>query len=95
MLLFANFKIVGHSMEPEIKNGTTVLLSNIFYWFKKPKIGDIVAFRNAGKILIKRITKISKGKYFLEGDNQRDSLDSREFGLIARQKIIGKVIYKQ
>jgi signal peptidase I len=82
-------------MEPEIKNGTTVLLSNIFYWFKKPKIGDIVAFRNAGKILIKRITKISKGKYFLEGDNQRDSLDSREFGLIARQKIIGKVIYKQ
>lgn len=81
-------------MEPEIKTGGTVLATNLFYWFKNPKIGDIVAFRNAGKILIKRITKVSNGKYFLAGDNQKDSLDSREFGLISRQKILGKVIYK-
>jgi nickel-type superoxide dismutase maturation protease len=94
MLLLTKLKIVGHSMEPEIKNGTTVLATSLFYWFKNPKIGDIVAFRDAGEILIKRITKVSKGKYFLTGDNQKDSLDSREFGFISKQKIIGKVIYK-
>jgi len=82
-------------MEPEIKNDETVLATNIFYWFKRPKIGDIVAFREAGGILVKRITKIQDGNYFLAGDNQQDSLDSRKFGLIPREKIIGKIIYKQ
>ncbi|HUD09365.1 MAG TPA: S26 family signal peptidase [Patescibacteria group bacterium] len=94
MLLFAKLKVIGHSMEPAIRNGETVLASNIFYWFKKPRINDIVAFRSAGGISIKRITKINQEKYFLAGDNQQDSLDSRKFGLISRQKILGKVIYK-
>jgi nickel-type superoxide dismutase maturation protease len=94
MLLLAKFKIVGHSMEPTIRNGETVLVSNLFYSFKTPKIGDIVAFRGKDEALIKRITNINREKYFLEGDNQRDSLDSRTFGLISKQKILGKVIYK-
>jgi len=94
MLLLTKFKVIGHSMEPVIKSGEVVLVSSIFYWFKNPKIGDIVALKDTGKILIKRITDISEGKYFLEGDNRKDSLDSRKFGLIAKQKILGKVIYK-
>jgi nickel-type superoxide dismutase maturation protease len=93
-MLLTKFKVVGHSMEPAIKNGESVLVSNIFYWFKNPKIGDIVTFRDSGQILIKRITKISTGKYFLAGDNQKDSLDSRSLGLIDRKNILGKVIYK-
>jgi len=94
MLLLTKFKIVGHSMEPVIKNGETVLISSLFYWFKKPSIGDIVAFSGADKILIKRITKVQEEKYFLKGDNLKDSLDSRKFGLISKRKIIGKVFYK-
>ena len=95
MLLLTKFKVVGHSMEPKIKNREVVLVSSLLYLFKKPKIGDIVAFKEVDKILIKRITSISKGKYFLAGDNQQDSLDSRKFGLISKQKILGKVIYKR
>ena len=93
-MLLAKFRIVGHSMEPTIKNGEEVLISSFFYWFKKPKIGDIVAFRDSGKILIKRIVKISAGKYFLVGDNKEDSLDSRKLGLIERRNILGRVVYK-
>jgi nickel-type superoxide dismutase maturation protease len=94
MLPLMKFKVVGHSMEPVIKNGGTVLVSNLFYWFKKPSIGDIVAFRDTGKILIKRIKRIQGSKYFLTGDNQKDSIDSRQFGLISKREIIGKVFYK-
>jgi len=94
MLLLTKLKVIGHSMGPVIKNEEIVLVSNLIYWFKKPQIGDIVAFRDGGKILIKRVKNISKGKYFLEGDNKQDSLDSREFGLISKQEILGKVIYK-
>jgi nickel-type superoxide dismutase maturation protease len=94
MLLLTKFKVVGHSMEPVIQNDETVLVSRFFYWFKKPSVGDIVAFRETGKILIKRITKAYKEEYFLAGDNQKDSFDSRKFGLVSRRKILGKVIYK-
>jgi nickel-type superoxide dismutase maturation protease len=93
-MLFAKFKIVGHSMEPLIKNGEIVLVSNIFYLFKNPQIGDIVAFREIEKTLIKRVTQVKGKKYFLEGDNMEDSLDSRKFGLISKKNIIGKVFYK-
>jgi nickel-type superoxide dismutase maturation protease len=94
MLLLARFKIVGHSMEPQVKTGETVLVSSIPYWFKIPKISDIVAFKDrTNKILIKRIIKIQNGKYFMQGDNKNDSLDSRTFGYISRDKIIGEIIY--
>jgi nickel-type superoxide dismutase maturation protease len=93
-MLLVKFKVIGHSMEPVIKNGEIVLISSLFYLFQKPKIGDIVAFNDAGEILIKRITGIHDQKYFLAGDNQKDSLDSRKLGLISKQKILGKVIYK-
>jgi nickel-type superoxide dismutase maturation protease len=95
MLLLGKFKVVGHSMEPQIKTGQLVLVSNISYLFKSPKINDIVAFRdNGGKVLIKRIIKIESGEYFVEGDNKNDSLDSRKFGGISKDKIIGEVILK-
>ncbi len=95
MLLLAKFKVIGHSMEPQIKNGEVVLASNIPYWFKTPKINDIVAFRdNSGKVLIKRIVRIQNGKYSALGDNKNDSLDSREFGNISKKQIIGEIIYK-
>jgi signal peptidase I len=95
MLLLARFKIVGHSMEPQVKNGEFVLVSDFPYWFKTPKINDIVAFKdNTNKVLIKRITGIGKGKYFVEGDNKNDSLDSRKLGNIPRDKIIGEIIFK-
>lgn len=81
-------------MEPQIKNGNLVLVSNIIYLFKSPKVGDIIAFKNFdGKILIKKITKKENEKYFVEGLNEKDSLDSNKFGMISRDKILGKVIY--
>jgi nickel-type superoxide dismutase maturation protease len=94
MLLLARFKVIGHSMEPTIKNGGTVLVSNLLYLFQNPRVGDIVAVREAGEIFIKRITDVQKDKLFLEGDNKQDSLDSRKFGFVSRGKIIGKVFYK-
>jgi nickel-type superoxide dismutase maturation protease len=94
MLLLARFKIIGHSMQPQIKDGQSVLVSNIPYWFKTPQINDIVAFKDhSNEFLIKRITKIQNEKYFIEGDNKEDSLDSRKFGFINRDKIIGEVIF--
>ncbi len=95
MLVLARFKVIGHSMEPLIKNGAAVLVSNCPYWFKNPQINDIVAFKDkSGKVLVKRIAKVNNEKYFVEGDNNSDSLDSRSFGYISKKQIIGEMIYK-
>jgi len=94
MLLLSRFRISGHSMEPVIKNGETVLVSSIPYFFSKPKIGDIVAFRKLEQVFVKRITRIDGDEYFLKGDNKKDSLDSRDFGWIKKKDVLGRLIFK-
>lgn len=93
-MLLLKFKILGHSMEPEIRSGQKVIVSNLPYFFKKPKVNDIVAVEYKKEVLIKRITRLNSNEVFIQGDNQKDSLDSKRFGFINRNKILGKVIYK-
>ena len=54
----------------------------------------MVIFEKDKKQFVKRINKIDNGKYCLLGDNKNDSKDSRNFGLIERDQIKGKVILK-
>lgn len=65
-------------------------MSSVPYFFTSPKVGDIVVFRNNGKYIIKRIKSSKYGKYEIKGDNKSDSKD---FGLLDKKDIIGKVIY--
>ena len=82
----ARFKVHGHSMEPTIKNGSYILVNK----WATPKVGNIIAFEHIGKVMIKRISKIQNRKYFVEGDNKKDSL---KVGSIKKEQIIGKVIF--
>jgi len=92
MLILSRFTIHGHSMEPTILSGQIVLVSNIPFLFFRPKINEIISFKHDGKVFIKRIVKVNKENYFVKGDNEKDSFDSRKVGWIKRQNIIGKVI---
>lgn len=94
MPLIARFTIKGHSMEPNLHENDNVLISNIPYFFSKPKIGDVIAFRENKKILVKRIAGEKNKEYKVSGDNLSDSRDSRIFGWIGKNDIIGKVVYK-
>jgi nickel-type superoxide dismutase maturation protease len=93
-MILGRVKISGHSMLPIFKPGDTVLISTLPYLFSKPKIGDIIVFRKSNKLLIKRIVKKMNKEFFVSGDNQSDSFDSKDFGVITRKDIIGKTILK-
>ena len=82
-------------MEPTLKDGSMVLVSSTPYWFKNPRINDIVLFQDtkSEKLLIKRIKAIKNSRYLLLGDNTSDSIDSRKLGWIEKKNIVGKVIY--
>lgn len=73
------------------------------YEFVSPARGDLVAFRAPiraraacglarGAVLIKRIIRIQGGRYFLQGDNRGASCDSRVWGTVPRQSLIGRVV---
>lgn len=93
MIFLMRFIVSGHSMEPTLKPGQTVLVSSISYLLTRPKVGDIVVVKNPNQdLILKRIAKEKKGKFFVSGDNPRDSTDSRTFGTVERNQVIGKVI---
>ncbi len=93
-MLLSRFIITGHSMEPNLPDKSFAFVSSIPYFFSKPKVGDIIAFKKKGKIFIKRISKIDREKYFAKGDNNSDSLDSNKLGWVLKKEILGKLIVK-
>ena len=84
------FKVKEKSMTPFLNPGDEV----ITWKYSKPKIGDVTVFKKNNKFYIKRVKKNENGKYFVLGDNEKESIDSRKFGWIDKKDIIGKVIYK-
>ena len=85
-------------MFPLLKAGEEVLVDTNAYHRCLPEIGDLVIAwhpRKDNLRIIKRVAKIDeKGKYFLMGENSLESSDSRSFGFIGLQQIIGKVTSK-
>ncbi len=92
-------------MTPTLYPGQDVLSVN---WFVNPKVGDIVVINSkqafgseaqarrgtVNREIIKRIQKIDGDQVWLEGDNKQESIDSRDFGPINMDQIVGKVIYQ-
>ena len=90
---FKIIKIQGRSMEPSLKDGQFALLRKT----KKAKLGDILVFRDPEhekRILVKRVQALLKEGYFVIGDNISESRDSRKFGTVDFDRVIGKVIMK-
>ncbi|MBI1919269.1 nickel-type superoxide dismutase maturation protease [Candidatus Microgenomates bacterium] len=89
------FVVSGHSMEPNFKEGQIVLISSIPYLFRPPKISDVVVIKDprSRRLLLKRIISRENQKYFVSGDNPQASTDSRTFGSINKENILGKVIF--
>jgi len=89
-----HLRVVGTSMERTLKEGDLVTYKKLNPKNIDLEIGDIVvAFhpKTKKKLIIKRIHRIYQNKFDLRGDNSDASNDSREFGLIELDLIIGKV----
>lgn len=84
-------KVQGESMYPTIEPGTFVLAAS----FKKPDCGDLVVFKEPGDgpFAIKRVIFINNGRYWVEGDNKSRSIDSRNYGWLAKKAKVYKVYF--
>lgn len=93
LAFFRPIEVKGISMQPTLYDGQFLILNTLD---KDVEIGDIVVVEPlvcaGGTYIIKRVTNIEDNKVFVEGDNKDHSLDSRTFGWIRKDAIMGVII---
>ena len=85
--MISRYKVTGHSMEPNFRNGDKLLVSSLFFNLKK---NDVVVFRHGQRSYLKRINAVVKNRLLLTGDNKNHS---GRFN-IDRSQIKGKLLMK-
>ena len=97
----------GQSMEPAIKSGAVLVVSRLRYGLRfpwrqnyslrwaQPKTGEVVVFYTpSGELAVKRCIAVTERREFIaEGDNSTLSYDSRAYGPVPVNNIIGKVLW--
>ena len=88
-------RVTGNSLLPMYQDGDFVLVSKIPYLFSRSRQGDIIAFSHEayGK-MIKQVEAVStdKDEIWVTG-TQDNSVDSRHFGPITKEDVLGKVVW--
>ncbi len=88
------FLVEGDSMQPTLEQGDKVLFDPKGYI----AVGDVVLAQHPYKSdvkIVKRVSDIADdGRLTLSGDNPAESTDSRAFGTVSVESIIGKVTNK-
>jgi nickel-type superoxide dismutase maturation protease len=85
--------VEGRSMEPTLLSGDRLLVVR----GSAPRVGDIVAVRDprpGRRLLVKRVVSVRGDEVVVEGDNQRSSTDSWDFGPVDRRAILGRAVYR-
>ncbi len=64
------------------------------YLYEEDYLSDGICTLGGTKIKEGRSFKIEEDNYLVLGDNREKSLDSRAFGLVSRDRILGKVVFR-
>ncbi len=98
LLPFARYRVEGESMSPALSPRERVMVNKAAYWFSRPRPGDLVVVRDPrrpDRLLIKRIdSEAGPDGWLVLGDNPQSSTDSRHFGPVGRELIVGKVWFR-
>ncbi|MFN8126562.1 MAG: nickel-type superoxide dismutase maturation protease [Candidatus Nanopelagicales bacterium] len=89
----ATAMVAGDSMLPAFHDGDWILIRRT----TRVGPGDVVAFpdpRRPERLLVKRITADADDGWIVHGDNAAASTDSRTFGPVAKDAVIGRVLVR-
>ncbi len=89
------YRIKGDSLYPEYQNGDYVLVTWSPFALGHLKVNQVIAFQHAiYGLMIKKISRIDPQSNLLDVHGTiLESIDSRQFGPINRQDVLGKVIW--
>lgn len=90
VLPLTRIRIVGPSMAPTLRNGDWWLVRRT----ARVRPGDVALIvhpHRPGLLLVKRIERAEDGGWWALGDNAEASEDSRHFGVVPPDNVIGRV----
>jgi signal peptidase I len=104
--VFDIFRVEGRSMEPELRQGSVLLVNRAAYGLRNPlnegyvlrwaspRVNEILVYSDPrdGNFKIKRCAAVSDLGVYVKGDNTAESLDSRLYGSVPVERITGKVL---
>lgn len=82
-------RVVGESMYPTLQEGELVIALQR----RQLAPDDIVIFRHKGLEKIKRVREVDAARVYVVGDNPRYSTDSRHYGMVPLDDVLGKVVW--
>lgn len=82
-------RVNGVSMVPTLKHGQLV----VFRRTSKVRKGSVVIARFFNQTVVKRVQDIEGEKVFLRGDNSLESVDSREYGPVRKEDVMGRLVW--
>ncbi len=86
-------RVEGDSLHPRYRQGDYVLVGSTPFPTRRIKPGDVVAFRHPiHGTLIKLVDSAGPEGYHVVGTHPQ-SVDSRHFGPVRREALIGKVLW--
>lgn len=96
---FSRYLVTGGSMEPALYDGDWLIVDLRAYSRRTPEPGHVVVARDPrepSREIIKRIERVEEASRlaWLAGDNREESTDSRHFGPVALEELIGQVRWR-
>jgi nickel-type superoxide dismutase maturation protease len=92
--LFEVAVVAGASMQPHLYEGDCVLVRR----GHRARVGDVVLVRRPDRpdlLVVKRVREVlSDGRLWLAGDNPAASDDSRVFGAVTADDVVGRVLLR-
>jgi nickel-type superoxide dismutase maturation protease len=93
VLPLTRVRIVGPSMEPAMRNGDWWLVRRTGQVHE----GDVVLMthpRRPDALVVKRVARREPGGWWVLGDNEAMSEDSRQFGAVPDALIVGRLVLR-
>ena len=83
-------RVVNDSMLPTYRDGDCLLVA---YGERRPRVGDVVLVRRPERVLVKRVAEVRpSGLVTVLSDNRAAGSDSRSFGPVVSEDVIGRVL---
>ncbi|MGH2408309.1 MAG: nickel-type superoxide dismutase maturation protease [Candidatus Limnocylindrales bacterium] len=94
----ARVAVDGTSMRPTLEPGDWLLVDPDAYGRRRPRTGELVVApdpRLADRLLVKRVAAVEPdGRVVLAGDALAASTDSRVFGAVAPEAVLGRAWFR-
>jgi len=82
--------VSGPSMLPTLSPGDWLLVRR----GARPRPGAVVVVRQAGRLVVKRLVRPVGDGWWVEGDNEHASDDSRTYGAVPAADVVGEVRWR-